>query len=132
MSERLKLMCDYHCSPLWEYGGGDLVGNPDPNDLPLSDELKSALHAWAASFDRTLNDDYPPDSGFASPEDEDAFEAEGLRLWQELQTRLGAAYEVVYYSGRLGQILDKLPSKSEGQVPTPGSVPSGSARVETA
>ena len=111
MSNRLKLMTDYHCFPLW--GDTEEGYNRDPNDLPLADELKSALHAWAASYDRTLNDDYPPDSGFPSPREEDAFEAEGLRLWQELQAQVGGAYEVVYYSWRLGKILDKLPAKAE-------------------
>lgn len=128
MSRRLKLMTDYGCFPLWatfqEDGSG---GNLDPNDLPLSDELKSALHAWASSFDRILNHDYPPDSAFASPEEEDAFEAEGLRLWRELRTQLGGDYEVVYYSQRLTQILDQFPSKSEERNGlTSGSVPSGS------
>ena len=125
MCKRLKLMTDSGCFPLW--GDSEEGYNHDPNDLPLSAELKADLSSWAASYDRTLNDDYPPDSGFASPEEEDAFEAEGLRLWQELQTQLGGTYEVVYFSGRLGQILEKLPSKSEGgQVPPPRSVPSGS------
>ena len=122
MSKQLKLMSDYHCFPLWEIGE-DGKENPDPNELPLSDELKSALHRWSMSFDETLNDDYPPDSGFARREDEEAFESEGLRLWQELQTQLRGTYEVVYYSQRLARVIDSVPSSASNHpVPTPSGV----------
>ena len=122
MSNRLKLMSDYHCWSLWEMHEG-CYQNINPEELPLSDDLKSSLHRWAVSFDRTLNHDYPPESGFARPEAEEAFESEGLRIWQELQTQLCEAYEVVYYSQHLARVLDKLPTKSEiHSVPTPSSV----------
>ena len=102
----LRLMSDYHCFPLWEYtDDGDLYDNVNPDDLPLTNELKSALHAWADAYDRTLNQEYPPESGFASPEEE-AFEAEGRRLWRELQAQLGPEYKVVYYSIRENRVLE--------------------------
>jgi hypothetical protein len=97
MGKRMKLMPDYGCSPLWEYLDGDLVDNPSPDGLPLTDDLKAALHAWAAAYDRTLNQEYPPDSGFASPAEEETFEAEGRRLWRELRSQLGPGWEVVYH-----------------------------------
>ena len=116
MADRLKLMSDYHCFPLWA-----MPGNVDPDDLPLSDELKSALHGWAASFDRTLNHDYPPDSGFADTQDEEGFVSEGLRLWQELRRELHGLYEVVYFSQQRSQIL---PRSDDHEIPTAGIVPS--------
>jgi len=44
---RIKVMADYGCWPRWHDGGGE-VGNIDPNTLPLSDGLVSALNSWAA------------------------------------------------------------------------------------
>jgi hypothetical protein len=117
MSSHLKLMSDYHCFPLW----GMLEGNVNPDDLPLSVELKAALHRWADSYDRTLNDDYPPDSGFANPQDEEAFEAEGFRLWHELQRELRGLYEVAYYSQQRSQLL---PRSNDHDTPTTDIVPS--------
>lgn len=105
MSKQLKLMADYGCFPLWEYQDGEPVGNLDPDRLALSAELRSALRAWAAAYDRTLNHDYPPDSGFFSPAEEEAFEAEGRRLWQELKSQLGARYKVCYFSSREARLL---------------------------
>ncbi len=89
MDKLIKLMPDYGCFPLWEYAAGDLIDNADPERLPLTGDLKAALGRWASAYDATLNQEYPPDSSFPSPADEDAFEAEGLRLWKELQTQFG-------------------------------------------
>jgi len=127
MSSHLKLMCDYHCFPLWDMQEG-CYQNIDPESLPLSDELKSALDRWAASFDGILNQDYPPDSGFATPQDEEAFEAEGLRLWQELQRELRGLSEVIYFSQQRSQLLSKSDDRA---VPTTGIVPAGSAEATT-
>ena len=127
MDNRLKLMSDYHCFPLWEMQEG-CYQNINPRDLPLSNELRSALHLWAASYDRTLNDDYPPDSGFASSQDEEAFEAEGLRLWQELQRELRGISEVVYFSQQRAQIL---PGSDSHEFPSAGIVSLGSAEINS-
>jgi hypothetical protein len=94
----LKLMADYHCFPLWKACGE--IGNINPDDLPLANDLREDLLAWATAYDKTLNQEYPPDSGFASPQEEEAFEVEGRRLWRELQTQLGRDYKVVYFSER--------------------------------
>lgn len=104
MRKVLKLMADYQCFPLWKDGGE--IGNVNPDDLSLSAELKAALRDWAGAYDKTLNKEYPPDSGFVSPAEEAAFEAEGRRLWKELQAQLGHEYKVVYYSSREGRLLD--------------------------
>jgi hypothetical protein len=104
MARLLKLMTDYDAFPLWELFE-DGVRNVSPDELPLSGELRAALVSWAAAYDGTLDPDDPALSGFASPAEEDAFEAEGRRLCQELQAQLGPAYQVVYYSWRDSRVL---------------------------
>ncbi len=106
MDKLIKLMPDYGVSPVWEFAGGDLIDNADPEYLPLTADLRAALRRWASAYDATLNQEYPPDSGFLSPADEDAFEAEGLRLWKELQAQLGAEYTVAYFSQRDGRLYE--------------------------
>ena len=89
MIKAVKLMPDYHCSPLWAADEVEL-GCLDPDELPISVALKRALWSWAAAYDRTLNQEYPPDSGFSSRADAQAFQREGARLWNELQRELPA------------------------------------------
>ena len=89
----LRLRPDYHCSPLWLPDGqalGEVGPDIDPDDLPLSPSLKQALWHWAAAYDRTLNQEYPPESGFPSRADAHAFQREGERLWNELRRELPA------------------------------------------
>jgi hypothetical protein len=102
----MKLMPDYGCSPVWEYLDGDLIDNPLPEQLSVTDELKDALVTWAAVYDATLDQSYPPDSGFASATEEAAFEAEGRRLFMGLQAQLSPHYKVVYFSQTDGKLYD--------------------------
>jgi hypothetical protein len=89
----VKLMADYHCFPLWEASRG-VVGNIDPQDLPISSLLKQRLIAWAAKFDATLNMDDPVSSGFDSEQVANEFQQEGKILAQHLQEELGENYIV--------------------------------------
>ena len=57
---------------------GDVVENGfrenvAPSTLPLDERLAQRLDRRAESYNDTLNEDYPPDSGFDSPEQEQAF-----------------------------------------------------------
>src|SRR5437660_11686755 len=99
----IKLMTDYGCFPLW---GVHPIGNIDPCTLPISQEVGSALARWAACYDGILNHEDPAQSGFANQADEEAFEAEGKRLWRELQTQLGPTYRVVYFSTLEQRVLE--------------------------
>jgi hypothetical protein len=56
----------------------------------------AALQKWALAYDRTLNQEYPPESGFANPAQEQAFVEEGRRLCTELRAQLGAIYKVIF------------------------------------
>ena len=100
MPRAIKLMPDYHCSPLWEPGTD--AYNVPLDTLPLTPKLRAALRAWADAYDRTLNEDDPAASGFANAEEATAFETEGRRLWQALREALGAKFTVSYYSERDG------------------------------
>lgn len=96
MKKLIKLMADYECYPLWEYDELGLIGNLNPEDLPISEELIKALDDWSKIFDTTLNMDDPIKSGFNSLEDELKFKALGEILARKLMQELKNKYEVVY------------------------------------
>lgn len=104
MKKTIKLMADYGCYPLW-WVDRSLTGNIAPAKLPLSQETFHRLSSWASAYDATLNQDYPPDSGFASEEETQAFEQEGISLWQQLQKELTPDYEVLYFSEQLRKLI---------------------------
>ncbi|MDF0551569.1 hypothetical protein [Kamptonema sp. UHCC 0994] len=103
-AETIKLMVDYGCYPLW-WETPDKAGDIDPETLSLKPETIKRLEKWAAVFDSILNQDYPPDSDFASPEEAEAFEEEGISLWHQLRQELAPDYEVHYMSEKLGKLL---------------------------
>ena len=90
-------MTDYYCSPLWEIGP-DSNGDLDPETLPLKPETIERLQKWAASFNSILNDDDLVASDFASEEDLQALDREGISLWYQLRAELSPDYEVGYFS----------------------------------
>jgi hypothetical protein len=69
----------------------------DPAMLPISEDLALALAVWKERFDATLNQEYPPDSGFASPDVENAFYADGRRLAAALAVELIDTHLVEYH-----------------------------------
>ena len=75
-------MADYGGSILGRIDGDQAEPiQPDSlNTLPIPVDLQHALQQWADRYDGTLNHHYPPDSGFASADDEEAFELEGKHL----------------------------------------------------
>lgn len=93
----IKLMADYYSFPLWNNSPGE-VGNIDPENLPLSEELKKRLNNWSDKYDSILNDEDPASSGFETKQDEVIFIQEGSELAKCLQKELGDTYQIVYYS----------------------------------
>ena len=79
------------------FPGPDRMGHVDIDELPISQALKAKVLAWDSEYQATFNDDYPPDSGFSSPEAERMHIAEGSQLAKSLQQELGGAYMVEYY-----------------------------------
>ncbi len=94
--KNIKLMADYQCHPLWNVSPNE-YGDVNPDDLPISQELKERLHAWARAFDATLNMANPADSGFESEEAEAEFKREGYRLLEQLRNELGPEFAVTVY-----------------------------------
>jgi hypothetical protein len=104
MAIKIKLMADYGCDPLW-WADVDKVGNIDPARLPLNKETINRLRKWANSYNATLNLQDPANSPDLSPEEEAAFEQEGISLWKQLQKELAPNYEVIYFSEQLRQVV---------------------------
>lgn len=112
MKKTIKLMADYGCYPLW-WVDSEKVGAIAPSELPLSQETIKQLEAWSSAYDATLNQDYPPDSGFLSEQDSEKFERQGISLWQQLFQELAPNYEVFYFSEKCRQLF-----KNPNQIPT--------------
>ncbi len=104
MTIKIKLMADYGCDPLW-WADADKVGNINPARLPLSKETINRLNNWAISYNASLNWQDPANSPDLSPEEEAAFEKEGISLWKQLQKELAPNYEVIYFSEQLRKIV---------------------------
>ena len=89
-------MPDYECFPVW-CTNSDNSGSIEPNQLPISQELKRDLLTWAATYDNTLNREDPLNSGFRSQEDEQKFRENGIQLHQRLQKELGQEVKVTFH-----------------------------------
>jgi hypothetical protein len=107
MLQRIKLMPDYSCYPLWDRDDG---GDIEPWELPLSETTIERLLNWQDIYDRTIDWDDPASAGFASEKEKKVFEREGISLWKQLQKELGDEYEIVYFSQLLQRVIN--PSKS--------------------
>lgn len=101
MKRILRLTPEYQCWPLWDQspGKGD---NIDHETLPISENLKKRLTDWSEVHERTLNEDYPPDSKFASEEERERWLAEGRSIRDDLQRELGPDYVVQYFKDGKG------------------------------
>jgi hypothetical protein len=97
MAIRIKLWADYGSYPIW---GVDEIDNIAPEELPLSKETIDRLNAWQDAYDQTLNQDYPPLSGFPTLQAERDFKREAINLWKKLRLELAPEdYEVFYQNG---------------------------------
>jgi hypothetical protein len=87
-------MADYESFPLWEASPGQ-VGNINPDELPISPELRLKLAQWATDFDATLNRDDPAQSGFRNPEMRSEFKRAGNEIAEQLVRELGSEFSVI-------------------------------------
>lgn len=94
---QIQLHADYECHPTW---ASEEVGlrNFDPAELPIPAPLANAIRAWAARYEATYLRMDPLASGFASVQEEEAFDRDGWTLFAELQRALGPEHEVAYFS----------------------------------
>jgi hypothetical protein len=104
MAEKIKLMADYGCYPLWWASSGK-AGDIDPETMPLSEATISRLEKWADIYGAKLNWEDPNSSGFPNLEAQAAFETEGISLWKQLQKELAPNYEVIYFSEQLRKVV---------------------------
>jgi hypothetical protein len=86
---RIVVMCDYTADPVWT---ADRQYMLDLDQLPLSDNTKAALRAWAQWYDTLLHRDFEWPA-----EEERAWTQESRRLWRVVADELGPDYEVGYY-----------------------------------
>jgi hypothetical protein len=105
MLQRIKLMPDYSCYPLWDRDDG---GDVEPWELPLSEATIERLLNWQKIYDGIIDWDDPAAAGFASAQEEIAFEREGISLWLQLQKELGDEYEIVYFSQFQQRVVSHL------------------------
>jgi len=96
--KRIRLSLEYMCSSVWIVfpdGGLDDIG---PESLPISGELKHDINKWNRIYQATLDQNYPPDSGFSSEQANEllwqAFHDEGKSLYVRLKQELDGVYEV--------------------------------------
>lgn len=85
---RIKIMPEYGCSPVWLVGEGPSENVP-VDALNVPDSIRESLAAWDATFQVTLDPEYPPDSGFDCEERRESYFAEGRRLVAELARHVG-------------------------------------------
>lgn len=85
---KLRLAVEFITEPVWEIFPDGGVDEIDPKELPISDELKRDLCAWAAQLHATYDSNYPTDSHFSTQAEEDEFCEQGPRLWKRLQQEL--------------------------------------------
>lgn len=93
---RLRLTSEYLAGPIF-CPDPDKMGHVDIEDLPFSQELKAKISAWDSKYQSTFNSDYPPDSGFTTPETELQHAVEGEELAKLIQQELEGSYTVEYW-----------------------------------
>jgi len=90
---KVKLMAEYDCSPIWIIKE-DSIENPSINELVLSDDVKEKLLIWIELFEGTLNESYPPDSGFKDMDSLNDFEDKAQEIVNDLKSELKV--EIIY------------------------------------
>jgi hypothetical protein len=95
--KRIKFMEDYGCWALWhmDYQIDGEMGNIDPHSLPIDSSLADKIDEWSKIYDETLNQEYPPESGFIDYDSAKYFLDMGNELAESLQNELGSNFIVV-------------------------------------
>ena len=99
----IKVMTDYHSFPIWHHES-DMVGDIDPEDLPITKELVLSLLEWAATYDATSMKQDPMEWGFATETCKTEFIEKGLELAKKLKCELKTT-EVYYYHEGIGRVI---------------------------
>lgn len=91
----LKFAKEYMAGPIF-CSDPDNMGHIELIDLPISDDLRSAISLWNDEYQDTFNNEYPPDSGFNNPKVDRNHVERGRKLAEMLQNELGPEYRVEY------------------------------------
>lgn len=89
----LKVSPEIQCHPTWLEKGGAFE-NVDPEDLPISSQLATALNEWRDRWDATYDMADPMGSGFSSDVEEERFRSDGEALAERLTSELGTGWTV--------------------------------------
>lgn len=97
----VQIEADWAGGPFWVQRPGDSFHQSyDAGEiieiLSLSADLVAAFAAWDDRYQTILNQEYPPDSAFASPADEAQFIADGRTLARRLKRELPTGTRVTY------------------------------------
>ena len=96
--KKIRLLLDYMCSPIWIRCDDDSVDTIEPSEMPISYSLVHDIEKWNRIYQSTLDQDYPPYSGFSSKEANDmlqrALQIEGRSIYLRLKEELGSDYDV--------------------------------------
>jgi hypothetical protein len=89
---------------LWVVIDGGIADPYDADEITevihLSSDLVASIAQWDERYQATLNEDYPPDSGFPSPADQERFVADGRELARRIKAEVPSTVRVQY--GPLG------------------------------
>jgi hypothetical protein len=77
----LRLRPEFACCPLWDADTGDNVSH---YHIDISMDLAERIENWDDRFQLIYKEDDPVSSGFASPEEEQAYISEGREIAREL------------------------------------------------
>lgn len=101
-------MSEYQCSPLWKE---NIDGFYEPLEIidvkGLSNLLTNRLEIWRKKFESTYNEINPIESGFTNDIELEAFEKEGVELWEELRREL-SNYHIVFFSVKHNKLYEVL------------------------
>lgn len=91
-----RLSAEYCVPPIFNTDV-DEMGPIAIAELNLSASLRDELEKWDLEFQQTFSDDYPPDSGFQSEDDQHRHNQRGAELAVLLQKELGPDVTVEFF-----------------------------------
>jgi hypothetical protein len=94
----LKLSPEYQSSPLWVSLDGNIYENLSIDTSPFTEALKKRISDWAKSFEDTLNQYYPPDSGFITGKQGEDFEQVGFNIWNDIKQHYSNLYDIIFFN----------------------------------
>lgn len=86
----------YMTSPFFCHDIDD-IGPIEIDDVPISSKLREDIRNWDFEYQHTLNEDYPPDSKFPTPDLQILHNTRGFELAFLIQKELGNNFLINFY-----------------------------------